>query len=175
MFIDTIPNYLTKDLHRRMKRLNDIVSKFDPIVACTEADMFLAAADRCMEQRQLEGGVHFDQLVQPSIVCAVYALEVCLKCLYFQDKGVVSKLKHNVPNLFQDLDKNTQLELMAGVGADVSMFEVHLSQIGTAFVDWRYTFQDPKWNRLNLPYLKKFAKVAHTLAKRRLVNTTAAP
>jgi hypothetical protein len=104
------------------------------------ARAFRLAAQRCGEMHRLPGGP-LERLAVPELVCAAFSAELALKALLVAAGKQIRG--HNLKNLFDELDAETQKKIIAATSVPEQEFLVRLNAVATVFDDWRYIHEKP--------------------------------
>lgn len=142
----------------------------EALQAFRNAMAFHEAAIRCSDPPSDESQKHYFMLLDPQIVCTAFAAELYLKCLLLH-RGNAEKNEHRLYELFsKKLDHRERDAIAAHYerrrGAPKSRMLLELGRFSKAFVEWRYSHEQPL--HLDVASLSAFAVSAY-LAVRDLI------
>ena len=109
-----------------------------PAATLSIARSFHLASEKCRGS-----GLPADQgvpnAIVPSIVCLAFAIEVGLKAISFASNSPTSG--HRLDKLFEALPEADRMKVLFHSGVEESSFEQNLEQVASAFVEWRYIYE----------------------------------
>lgn len=115
-----------------------MANNYDLSVCINEADSFLWVARKIEDSDQfLCGGMY------PFTVNAAFACELYMKAIliHFSSDGTIVK-GHKLDELFKVLPDDAQSQIEASFNEQYKHdLDILLTEISTAFIDWRYAFE----------------------------------
>ncbi len=122
---------------------------------------FYLAYQQCLEPSSPQS-----LLAVPGVVCVAFSIELGLKCLILRANGKAKKgnLKtHNLMDLFNELEKPIQEQIVKEVNVAMSDFTSALEAASNTFKDWRYVYEGKKDTHANTWFLSNMAKAVHKI------------
>ncbi|MBB3122491.1 hypothetical protein [Pseudoduganella violacea] len=134
--------------------------------AFATAAAFRVAAARAIETKVVND--KFQSAHVPAVVCAAFSVELGMKARIISDgnRAEYKKLKgtasHSLLALFHLLSKDDQNWFIEGSGHEKAKFMEALDAVSSAFVDWRYVYEQAE-RAINFSFLSKLSELATTL------------
>ncbi len=120
------------------------------------ARVFLIASNRCLERRPLPNG-QFEMPLIPAAVCMAFSVELNFKVII---KAQGDKAKgHRLDKLYAKIAEPERSSIIEEIGLSDKEFRKKLSEIGNAFVDWRYVYEHESIS-LDLDFLRRLSEAA---------------
>lgn len=132
-----------------------------------------AAITLYLEERKVseQSGVSLDTSIIPAIVLDAFSCELALKALA-EKRGINAERSHLLDELFNKLpeaDKNSISEKVIEILSERRKeygkveFNICLKNVGKAFVDWRYYYEN--YRSIDLIFFLKFSMVVEKYVK----------
>ena len=120
------------------------------------ARVFLIASNRCQEQRLLPNG-QFEMPLIPAIVCMAFSVELNFKAII---KAQSDDAKgHRLDKLYAKIAEPEHSSIIKEIGLSDKEFRKKLSEVGNAFVDWRYAYEQESIS-LDVDFLRRLSEAA---------------
>lgn len=122
-------------------------------LATAVSDSFLSAYERCMNTTSVTE--HSPQLLVPAVVCLAFSIEVGFKVILARE-GCAMRL-HPLFELYEKMKPETRQLLTYNTAMSQLHFDERLRKASTAFVDWRYIYENATTREVSIDFLLRLA------------------